>query len=105
MGSISARKCLMIIDNLEKIQGIELFTAAQGFDFRKPLKSSVILDACHTWVRESIPFAESDHVMSEEMSKAILMVKNKTLVKYSGEVASGYGINLKNENDEFFGIY
>ena len=105
MGSISARKCLMIIGNLEKIQGIELFTAAQGFDFRKPLKSSVILDACHAMVRESIPFAESDHVMSEEMSKAILMVKNKTLVKYSGEVASGYGINLKNENDEFFGIY
>ncbi len=105
MGSISARKCLMIIDNLEKIQGIELFCAAQGFDFRKPLKSGTILEACHNLVREQIPFAESDHVMSEEMNKAINMVKNKALVKCSGEVASGYGINLKNENDEFFGIY
>jgi len=105
MGSISARKCLMILDNLEKIQGIELFCAAQGFDFRKPLKSSLILEACHDLVRESIPFAESDHVMSEEMNKAISMVKSKLLVKRSGEVASGYGIQLKNENDEFFGIY
>jgi len=105
MGSISARKCLMILDNLEKIQGIELFCAAQGFDFRKPLKSSVILGACHDLVREQIPFAESDHVMSEEMNKAITMVKNKSLVKCSGEVASGYGFNLKNEQDEFFGIY
>ncbi len=105
MGSISARKCLMIIDNLEKIQGIELFCAAQGFNFRKPLKSSIILEACHELVRESIPFAESDHVMSEEMNKAISMVKNKSLVKLSGEVALGYGINLKNEHDEFFGIY
>ena len=105
MGSISARKCLMIIDNLEKIQGIELFCAVQGFDFRKPLKSSVILDACHAFVRESIPFAEADHVMSEEMNKAIAMVKNKSLVKCSGEAASGYGIKLKNEKDEFFGIY
>ncbi len=105
MGSISARKCLMIIDNLEKIQGIELFCAAQGFDFRKPLKSSVILDGCHAFVRESIPFAEADHVMSEEMNKAIALVKNKSLVKCSGEVASGYGIKLKNEKDEFFGIY
>lgn len=105
MGSISARKCLMIIDNLEKIQGIELFCAAQGFDFRKPLKSSMILEACHDLVREQIPFAESDHVMSEEMSKAIGMVKNKSLVKCSGRVASAMGVNLKNEQDEFFGIY
>lgn len=105
MGSISARKCLMIIDNLEKIQGIELFCAAQGFDFRKPLKSSMILEACHDLVREQIPFAESDHVMSEEMSKAIAMVKNKSLVKCSGAVASGQDVNLKNEQDEFFGIY
>ena len=105
MGSISARKCLMIIENLEKIQGIELFCAAQGFDFRKPLKSGLILEACHDLVRESIPFAESDHVMSEEMNKAIGMVKNKSLVKRSGEAASGHGITLKNEQDEFFGIY
>jgi histidine ammonia-lyase len=105
MGSISARKCLMILDNLEKILGIELFCAAQGFDFRKPLKSSLILEACHDLVREQIPFAESDHVMSEEMNKAIGMVKDKSLVKCSGDAASGYGIPLKNEKDEFFGIY
>jgi histidine ammonia-lyase len=105
MGSISARKCLMIIDNLEKIQGIELFCSAQGFDFRKPLKSSVIMEACHDLVREQIPFAGSDHVMSEEMNKAIGMVKSKSLVKCSGKTASGYGIKLKNEEDELFGIY
>jgi len=35
MGSISARKALQIAGNLEKILGIELFCAAQGFDFRK----------------------------------------------------------------------
>ena len=105
MGSISARKCLTILDNLEKIQGIELFCAAQGFDFRKPLKSSVILEACHELVRELVPFAESDHVMSEEMNKAIELVRSKALVKRSGEAASRQGINLKNEKDELFGIY
>lgn len=105
MGSISARKCLMIIDNLEKIQGIELFCAAQGFDFRKPLKSSVILEACHNLVRESIPFAESDHVMSAEMNKAIHLVKSKALVIHSGEIASAHGLHFKNERDEIFGIY
>jgi hypothetical protein len=43
--------------------------------------------------------------MSEEMQKAIIMVKNRSLVKRSGEAASGHGITLKNETDEFFGIY
>lgn len=105
MGSISARKALMVIDNLEKILGIELFCAAQGFDFRKPLKSGGIIDECHQFVRLTIPFAESDHIMSDEMNKAIDLVKNKTLIHISGKKAKELKINLKNEYDELFGIY
>ena len=105
MGSISARKALMVIDNLEKILGIELFCAAQGFDFRKPLKSGGIIDECHRIVRRTIPFAESDHIMSEEMNKAIDMVKNRTLIAISGKAAKKQKINLKNEYHELFGIY
>jgi histidine ammonia-lyase len=105
MGSISGRKALMVIDNLEKILGIELFCAAQGFDFRSPLKSGGIIDECHRFVRQTIAFAQSDHIMSEEMNKAIDLVKNKTLVTISGKAAKKLKINLKNEQDELFGIY
>jgi len=105
MGSISARKALMVIDNLEKVLGIELFCAAQGFDFRKPLKSGGIIDECHRLVRQTIPFAESDHIMSEEMNKAIDLVRNKTLITVSGKAAKKLKINLKNEQHELFGIY
>jgi len=105
MGSISGRKALMVINNLEKILGIELFCAAQGFDFRKPLKSGGIIDECHRIVRQTIPFAESDHIMSEEMNKAIDLVKNKTLITVSGKIAGKMKINLKNEHHELFGIY
>jgi histidine ammonia-lyase len=105
MGSISARKALMVIDNLEKILGIELFCAAQGFDFRKPLRSGGIIDQCHHVVRQTIPFAESDHIMSEEMNKAIGLVKNRTLVSISAKAAGRMKINLKNEYHELFGIY
>ncbi len=105
MGSISARKALMVIDNLEKILGIELFCAAQGFDFRKPLRSGGIIDECHRFFRQTIPFAESDHIMSDEMNKAIEHVKNKTLITVSGDIAKKLKINLKNDRDELFGIY
>lgn len=105
MGSISARKALMVIDNLEKILGIELFCAAQGFDFRKPLRSGGIIDECHRFVRQTIPFAESDHIMSDEMNKAINLVKNKTLIVVAGKAAKRLKIDLKNEHHELFGIY
>ena len=105
MGSISARKALMVIDNLEKILGIELFCAAQGFDFRKPLRSGGIVDECHRVVRQKIPFAESDHIMSHEMNKAIELVKKRILISVSGKAARRLKINLKNECHELFGIY
>ncbi len=105
MGSISARKALAIVDNLEKILGIELFCAAQGFDFRKPLKSGPVIEACHQHVRKSIPFAKTDHIMSEEMNKAIGMVKNKELVILAGKIAKQEQIDLKNEHHELFGLY
>ncbi len=105
MGSISGRKALMVINNLEKILGIELFCAAQGFDFRKPLKSGGIIDECHRFVRLTIPFAESDHIMSDEMNKAISLVKNRTLITISGKAAKRLKINLKNGYHELFGIY
>ncbi len=105
MGSISARKALMVIGNLEKILGIELFCAAQGFDFRKPLKSGGIIDQCHAVVRKTIPFAESDHIMSDEMNKAIEIVKGKRLITVSLNAAKKLKINLKNDCHEVFGIY
>ena len=105
MGSISARKALMVIDNLEKILGIELLCAAQGFDFRKPLRSGGIIDACHDAIRTSIPFAETDQFMSHEMNKAIAFVRKGTMIGISHKVAKRLKIDLKNEYDELFGIY
>jgi histidine ammonia-lyase len=83
MGSISARKTLRIIDNLEKILAIELLCAAQAFDFRRPLKSSVIMEACHAHVRQKIPHLNEDVVLSEYIDKAIEVIRSKELVNLS----------------------
>ncbi|MDO1499186.1 aromatic amino acid lyase [Winogradskyella maritima] len=47
MGSIGGRKALQVLGNVEKILAIELLTAAQAFEFRKPLKSGIFLDEVH----------------------------------------------------------
>jgi histidine ammonia-lyase len=105
MGSISGRKTLKVIDNLEKILGIELLTAAQGFEFRKPLRSGAIVDACHTYVHSIIDFAESDRLFAPDMAKAIGIVRSKELLKISEEAAEKNHIDFKNERHELFGIY
>ncbi len=105
MGSVSARKALKVVDNLEKILGIEMFCATQGFDFRKPLKSGIMIDAVHDYVRSEIPFIEKDTVLAPEMEKAIRLVKNKEIIKVVNETARRYKINFKNQDHEIFGIY
>ena len=40
MGSISGRKVNQVLDNLEYILAIELMSACQAIEFRRPLKSS-----------------------------------------------------------------
>jgi histidine ammonia-lyase len=105
MGSISARKALRITENLENVLAIELFTAAQGFEFRKPLKSGILLDKSHDYIRSKIEFAENDRVFSEDIQKAVQIIKNKELTSYLKEVCSEYKIDFKNAEHETFGIY
>jgi len=85
MGSISARKTLRIIDNLEKILAIELLCAAQAFDFRRPIKSSLIIEACHAYVRQKIPHLNEDVVLSEHINNALNIVTSKELVNLSNK--------------------
>ncbi len=105
MGSISARKALHIVSNLEKILAIELFCAAQAFDYRKPLKSGKAIDACHEFVRKRITFVDHDRVLADDINVAIEMVKNKELVNVVNNIATRENINIQNEHHEVFGIY
>ena len=105
MGSISARKALQIIDNLEKIQGIELFCAAQGMDFRKPLKSGPLVDACHDHVRSKIPHIDRDVYLGDFINTAIQMIRGRDLTNLTTELALEMKIDFKNNLHELFGIY
>lgn len=104
MGSISARKSLKIVENLEKILGVEMMCAAQGFDFRKPMKSSVLLDEMHNMIREHIDFADEDRVFYTDIDKAIKLIQSKEIIKRFKELSKTHQIDLKNEEDELFGL-
>ena len=80
MGSIGARKALRVCKNLKQILAIELLCAAQAFDFRKPLKSSSILDNVHGKVRETISHATEDRFFAKDIKKAHDLIESKVLM-------------------------
>jgi histidine ammonia-lyase len=76
MGANGATKLLRVAENLEKIIAIELFTAVQALEFRRPLKSSVFIEEVVKSFREAVPFIKDDKVMYSEIAKSIDFVRN-----------------------------
>ncbi|MGV3763917.1 histidine ammonia-lyase [Parapedobacter sp.] len=87
MGSISGRKLNKIIDHLEYILAIELLYAAQAIDFRRPLHSSEILEACHTLVRKHIPFTERDRIFADDINGLQQLIHSGAFVAAANQAA------------------
>jgi len=81
MGSISSRKFHMILNNLENILAIELLLSTQAFEFRRPLKSTKIIETCYEYVRNNIEFAKKDRIFSEDIKKAKDIITSNKLVE------------------------
>lgn len=75
MGANAATKVYRMVDNLEKIIGVELMNAAQGIEFKRPLKSSKIIEKLVADYRKVIPFVKEDIEMHPAMEKSIAYVK------------------------------
>ncbi|SMC58071.1 histidine ammonia-lyase [Pedobacter nyackensis] len=88
MGSISGRKALQVIENVEKILGIELFCAAQAMDYHAPLKPGKIITAVHDFVRSKVEHLEEDQIMYEMMETTIEMVQSGTILKIAEDLAA-----------------
>jgi histidine ammonia-lyase len=71
MGANGATKCLRVINNVEKILSIELMSAAQALDFRRPLKSSTQVEALMKGFREVVSFNEVDRLLHDDMKQSI----------------------------------
>ena len=105
MGSVSARKALRVVENLEQILGIELLYAAQALDFRRPLRSSVFIDACHAHVRQHIDHRETDRPFSDDIQAGIGLVRTGALATLTETLSRDTGIPLNSEFHESFRIY
>ncbi len=76
MGANGATKCFRVIANVEKILAIELMTAVQALEFRRPSKSSPILENLVSAFRDQVTFVEEDRIMHNDMVKSIDFLRN-----------------------------
>ncbi len=105
MGSIGGRKALRVIENLEKILAIELLTAAQAFEFRKPLKSGIILDEIHKEIRNQVSFADKDRVFADDIEKGIKMIKDQNITTIANQISEKKGVSLSTQFSDEFEVY
>jgi len=80
MGSIGALHLYQVYQNVEQVLAIELFTAAQALDFRKPLKPGKGVDLAHAFVRKEIPHAITDHYFKDEIEKVVELIQKNELL-------------------------
>ena len=71
MGANAATKCYRILENLKTILGIELMNAAQAMAFRRPLKSSALIEAFLENYTQYVPFVDKDRVLHNDIEKSV----------------------------------
>lgn len=101
MGSISGRKLNRVLDNLEYILAIELLSACQAIEFRRPHKSSALLEYAHDYVREFVGFAAEDRIFADDINRVAGLIKDFSFVQKLDAFAVSQGIAL-NEGFEGF---
>lgn len=77
MGANAATKCLRVVQNVEKVLAIELLTAVQAIEYRRPLHSSETLENIINAFREKVSFNNSDRVLRDDMVKAVEFISGE----------------------------
>ena len=75
MGAAAAIKTWEVVHDVERVLAIELLTAAQALECRRPLRSAEPVEALVSNLRRRVPFITDDVVMHGPMEAALAMVK------------------------------
>ena len=80
MGANAATKLFKIMDNLDHILAIELMNAAQGIEFRRPARTSPVLEKFLKDYRKEVPFIDEDIIMYTEIHRTVAFIRRKDFV-------------------------
>ncbi len=87
MAAHGARRLMRMIENLDRILGIELLCAAQGVHFRAPLKTSQALQKVIARLRKDVAVLNQDRYLAPDLEMASVLVR-------TGEIQKSVGVAL-----------
>jgi histidine ammonia-lyase len=86
MAAHGARRLTPMVKNLNVILGVEAMCAAQGVEFRAPLKTSAPLQAALAALRAEIAPLGDDRYLAPDLARAAAMVAAGTLSQATGAI-------------------
>lgn len=89
MGANAATKTLMVLENLRRILSIELYNAAQAMDFRRPMKTSPVLERFFNAYRKKVKFIQDDTIMYEDITETVNFL-DEVIIELPGEDVNKY---------------
>jgi hypothetical protein len=75
MATYAARRLLEIADNAAAIVAIELLAAAQGIELRRPLQTSMALQAFVTKIRQHSAFLDEDRPLHRDIGRCEMVLR------------------------------
>ena len=85
MAAHAARRLLSMVDNLGRIIGIELITAAQGVEFRAPLITSAMLTRVIVQLRTDVASMGDDRYLAPDIEAANQLIRSGAIIEAVGE--------------------
>ena len=82
MGANAATKAYRVVENVERVLGIELMNAAQAIEFRRPLKTSRKLEKIIEAFRTKVSFVASDEFMSPKMHASTKFIEENKIDQF-----------------------
>src|SRR6185503_12128043 len=79
MGANAAVKCFRVTGNVRKVLAIELLSAVQAMEYRRPMKSSSFLEKIIAAFREKVSFNNTDRFLHDDMMAAIEFMESYEL--------------------------
>ncbi len=80
MGATAALKLSMIHDHVRNVLAIELLSAAQGIDLRRPLTTTRPLEAVHAAIRAKVPAMMVDRPIAPDIAAVRALIDDGSLI-------------------------
>ncbi len=91
MATFAARRLHDMLDNVVNIIAIEMLAAAQGIEFHRPQKSSVVIEAIIASLREVSPALVEDRSLSPDITRVAELIDDGEYCEHAASVLPSLG--------------